>query len=78
MLDADHERRLMEQFGRRLRAARIASGCESAEDLAVKIGTEPEQYRKYERGESFPSLPVLKAIVEKTKTTSDWLLFGSE
>jgi transcriptional regulator with XRE-family HTH domain len=68
--------RLMHQFGRRLRAARITAGYEEATDFASDLGIEAPRYRKYERGSSMPPLDVLEAITKLTGRTLDWLLLG--
>lgn len=68
--------RLMHQFGRRLRAARITAGYEEATDFAEDLGIEAPRYRKYERGESLCPLDVLQDIIRLTGRTSDWLLLG--
>ncbi len=68
--------RLLRGFGLRLRAARITAGYESAEAFAEELAVDGPRYRKYERGESFPPIDVLKAILELTERRADWLLFG--
>lgn len=68
--------RLMQQFGRRLRAARITAGYEEAADFAADLGIEAPRYRKYERGESVPPLDVLEGINTMTGRSLDWLLLG--
>lgn len=68
--------RLMQQFGRRLRAARITAGYEEAADFATDLGIEAPRYRKYERGESVPPLDVLEGINTMTGRSLDWLLLG--
>ena len=68
--------RLMRDFGRRLRAARVTSGYMEAADFARDLGIEAPRYRKYERGESVPPLNVLYGIVKITGRRLDWLLLG--
>lgn len=68
--------RLMRDFGRRLRAARITAGYEDAADFARDLGVEPPRYRKWERGQSMPPLDYLAAIHAMTRRSLDWLLLG--
>lgn len=68
--------RLLQQFGRRLRAARLTAGYEEASDFAHDLGIEAPRYRKYERGQSFPPLDVLHDINRITGRSLDWLLLG--
>ncbi len=67
----------MRDFGRRLRAARIAAGYEDAADLARDLGIEEATYRKYERGGALPRVDVLECIVQTTGKSLDWLLLGA-
>lgn len=66
----------MQQFGRRLRAARITAGYEDAIDFANDLGIDAPRYRKYERGNSMPPLDVLQDIARMTGRSLDWLLLG--
>lgn len=68
--------RLMRNFGRRLRAARITAGYEEAADFAADLSIDAPRYRKYERGESMPPLDVLEDIARVTERSLDWLLLG--
>lgn len=63
-------------FGRRLTAARLASGFETAADMARELGLGATTYRKYERGENIPEPDVLAAIVKVTGQSLDWLILG--
>ncbi len=67
---------MLGQFGIRLRAVRIASGFPDGSLAAADLGVEAPRYRKYERGEAIPPVPVLLAICTMFNTTSDFLLFG--
>lgn len=71
-----HAARLMRDFGRRLRAARITAGYDEAADFAAVLGLESPRYRRYERGESMPPLDVLEDIADRTRRSLDWLLLG--
>lgn len=66
----------MREFGKRLRAARISAGYESAEEMAADVGAEPHRYRKYERGEAFPPLDILQLLAEQTDKSLDFLILG--
>lgn len=70
--------RLMRDFGRRLRAARITAGYDDATEFAKDLGIESPRYRKYERGESLPPLEILDAIAAITGRSLDWLLRGQK
>lgn len=72
-----HNARLMRDFGRRLRAARLATGYVDAADFAADLGVQPPRYRKYERGESMPPPALLDAIVHMTGQSLDWLILGN-
>jgi transcriptional regulator with XRE-family HTH domain len=52
-----------EEFGARLRAARIAAGHESAAEAARKCGRTRSGITRMERGEHMPSYPVLDELV---------------
>lgn len=73
---ASRDDRMLREFGRRLRAARISAGYEEASDFASDLGIESPRYRKYERGEIMPPLDVLDGIVRLTERSLDWLLLG--
>jgi len=64
-------------FGRRLRAARIAAGYESAAAAASVIGLDEVRYRAYERGARVPALAALLAIQRTLGISLDWLLVGT-
>lgn len=68
--------RLLRDFGKRLRASRIAAGYESASDFARDLGIEAPAYRKYERGEAQPPIDALGRICDLTGKTADFLMFG--
>lgn len=74
----EHRDRLMRQFGRRLRAARLTTGYEEAADFAKDLGIEPARYRRYERGEAMPPLDILQGIARATGRNLHWLLTGSQ
>lgn len=72
----EKDKRMIKQFGVRLQAVRIASGIPDASLAAADLGIEAPRYRKYERGQAIPPVPVLLAICAMFNTTSDFLLFG--
>jgi len=76
MTNTDRAWQLMKNFGKRLRAARIYSGYETAKDFAIDLGINEPAYRKYERGVSVPPLDILAQIAEITETSLDFLLLG--
>jgi len=55
------EKRDKAAFGRRLRKARERLHI-SAEGFAKLLRLDPHRYRHYERGDSYPPIPVLKVI----------------
>lgn len=67
---------MLKQFGDRLRAARRAAGYEEAQEFAEAIGIFPGTYRRYERGETFPTLETLAEIRKHTGKSLDWLILG--
>ncbi len=68
--------RLTKDFGKRLRACRIAAGYESAAAFSSDLGVQEERYRKYERGQSVPPLDVLQQACAMLDKSADFLLFG--
>ena len=69
--------RMLKNFGRRLRAARIVSGYEQAtDDFAKELGVKGQTYRKYERGESWAPIEVLAKLSQITGKSLDFLLLG--
>lgn len=76
MTVSDKDKRMIRQFGGRLTAVRIAAGFEDATQAASDLGIESPRYRKYERGEAIPPVPVLSAICALFDTTTDFLLLG--
>lgn len=67
---------MVRDFGRRLRAARITAGYESANAFCRDLGVDGTRYRRYERGETLPPLDVLEGIVKLTGSSLDWLQLG--
>ncbi|MEQ9131145.1 MAG: helix-turn-helix transcriptional regulator [Salinisphaeraceae bacterium] len=68
--------RMLQQFGQRLRAARITAGYNDASEFAAAIGIDSHRYRKNERGESLPHLDALERMSRHLNCTLDWLLLG--
>ena len=63
-------------FGKRLRACRLAAGYEGYQDFAKAVGLESETYRTYETGSRQPKLHVLAKIAEKLDKSLDFLILG--
>ena len=57
-------KQIMKTFGQRLKTARGEAGFKSAQRFAGVLGMEPHAYRKYERGDSEPTLETLVRICE--------------
>ena len=64
----------MKTFGQRLKLAREQAGHESAQGFAGVLGLEPHTYRKYERGQSEPTLETLVRICELLNVDANYLL----
>lgn len=69
---------MMRQFGKRLRAARIVAGYETADDVADALKIEPPRYRKYERGEALPPIDVLEDLCRLLDQDLSFLLRGPD
>lgn len=67
---------LMRNFGKRLRAVRIARGYQTAEDMARALKIEGPRYRSWERGGSIPHLDLLEDLRKLTDVSLDFLLLG--
>lgn len=76
MTDNKRTKRMLREFGKRLRASRIAVGYATAEDFAKDVGIEAARYRQYERGGAMPPIDLLDAFCQLTDKSSDFLLFG--
>ena len=68
--------RLRHAFAARLRALRLSVGYGTQESFAQALGLQGEAYRRYERGETEPSLETLVRIAELTDTSLDHLIAG--
>lgn len=64
----------MRTFSQRLKKAREAAGYVSAQSFAGVLGLEPHAYRKYERGQSKPTLETLVRICELLEIDANYLL----
>jgi predicted transcriptional regulator len=64
----------MKAFGKRLTAARIAAGYDTAASFAKALGVDAYRYRHYERGNASPSYEVLKKICDLTKKDSTYFI----
>lgn len=60
----------------RIKAARMSAGFPSARQFAKRLDIQDQAYRKYERGESAPSLEILARIATATNYTLDWIIAG--
>lgn len=69
---------LLEDFGVRLCAARIAAGFSTRKELADHIGVDQNTYTPWERGRSYPSAKTLLALREAVGVSLDWLMAGDE
>lgn len=65
-------------FAAKLRAARILAGYVTAAEFASALEIEAETYRRYERGETDPSLANLVKIAELTKQPYSLLLASQD
>jgi len=63
-------------FARRLRAARVAAGYDSARAFAKALGVHEMTYGRWERGEVDPPLVTLVHICQLAQTTPDFLLLN--
>lgn len=70
------KQRLMKEFGKRLRASRIAIGYENAADLARDLDIDPNRYRHYERGTHLPPIDTLSDLREVLGKSLDFLIAG--
>lgn len=64
----------MRTFAQRLKKARKAAGYASAQSFAGVLGLEPHAYRKYERGQSEPTLETLVRVCELLDIDANYLL----
>lgn len=65
---------MKKEFGRRLKAARIAAGYDLQRIIADELGIERTRYLKYEHGDCFPPLDVLALICNTLNVSADYLL----
>jgi len=71
---------ILEQFGKRLAAVRLAYGAVcgqknfSRTDFAAALGMESAFYRQYERGEAEPKIALLVAVRALTGISLDYLI----
>lgn len=61
-------------FGRRLAAARLLAGFQTAADFARHIGIQDETYRTYEKGTREPNLWAITMICLALSAPADQLL----
>jgi transcriptional regulator with XRE-family HTH domain len=62
------------RFAKRLYAARIAAGYETAADLARALEINDYTYRTYERGSHAPSILTLRDICIKTGKDANYYI----
>ena len=65
---------LLDGFGLRLSAARIAAGYRTRKELADDIGVDQNTYSPWERGRSYPSAKTLLELRKILKVSLDWLM----
>ncbi len=63
-------------FGRRLRAARIATGFVDPADFAESLGIDHARYQQFEAGTSDPTIHELRTIGMVTGKSIDFLVTG--
>lgn len=64
-------------IGSRIREAREALKL-SQKEIAARLGMDPSQYSKIEKGKVMPTILQIIEICKIVKTTSDWLILGEE
>lgn len=64
-----------EQFGKRLKAARLKSGID-VDQASKMLGIEKNSYYKYEDGRRFPKPDILATIMDKFHISIDYLITG--
>ena len=64
------------EFARRLEQSRLSAGYDTAADFARALRVEVDTYRRWERGETEPSIAHLNAILALTEVTADFLVAG--
>ena len=69
---------LLEGFGLRLSAARIAAGYPTRKSLAEYIGVDQNTYTPWERGRSYPSAKTLLDLRDALSVSLDWLMAADE
>jgi len=67
---------IVREFGKRLKAARIAEGFQSAALFAFALGVEEHTYRHWERGAHAPDLDTLQRICLILRVSANELLPG--
>lgn len=68
--------RFSKTFGLRLQACRIAAGFETAADFASSLGLEGPHYRRWERGETLPTIEDLPNLAKLLGKSIDFLVTG--
>ncbi|MEW5850858.1 MAG: helix-turn-helix transcriptional regulator [Myxococcota bacterium] len=67
----------MENFGRRMRVLRTEADL-TQEELATLVGVSPLTIKRYESGDSQPSMDVLPPLANALRVTLDWLVHESD
>lgn len=65
---------MKQEFGRRLKTARVEAGYDQQKIIADELGIERTRYLKYEHGDCFPPLNVLADICKTLNVSADYLL----
>lgn len=68
--------KLLEGFGLRLTAARLAAGFATRKDLAEELGIDQNTYSPWERGRTYPNPKALYAIKRRLRVTTDYLYYA--
>lgn len=64
------------EFGRRLRATRIAFNFKTGREFATALDLQEKALSGYETGRSVPDIFVIERMCDVLQVTSDWLLLG--
>lgn len=65
--------KLLEDFGKRLRAERLNQG-KTQREVAAACGISESNYQRYERGSNLPNLPALEKICAALNVSASHLL----
>lgn len=77
MADDARRTQLLEDFGARLKSARLQRG-KNQDDIGFVMGKTRNAVSQYESGRNYPAIESLIAFAEETGVSLDWLLMGRE